>query len=293
MPMPTSYNGFFVALGLAVAILGAYSTLTFMESLVASALAMKAQRKGSTFWSVLAAAMTVSVNTVFLMHFISASSLSHGSLPVKYELGETMLSMLYIFLGTALAFALVGFGPGGLLSGDERAKASNPFIQLYFSRPHDSAPWSDHWRHLRAQVRQALGWRLLAAGSLVGTGILAMHFTGMASMRAHMLLVFSPYWIGLSPLPGIAGGVAAMLIMLTCHGAKRRGVAAVIFGIAVDMAHWYGMQSGTLYPLPPGMKDDSRPSDVLVDAKVACVVIALLSSIVRFALSGAIAVSSD
>lgn len=105
MPMPTSYNGFFVALGLAISILGAYSTLTFMESLVQSALTMKAQQKGSIFWSVLAAALTISVNTVFLMHFISASSLSHGSLPGKSHACNRCTDALCVDM---LALALSG-----------------------------------------------------------------------------------------------------------------------------------------------------------------------------------------
>ncbi|KZD03429.1 hypothetical protein AUP43_13010 [Oceanibaculum pacificum] len=89
--------------------------------------------------------------------------------------------------------------------------------------------------------------RLLAAGLLLGLGIAAMHYTGMAAMDMHPGIVYHPFYFTLSVLIAIAAATAALFIAF--HLSRRVAgplilyqlIAALIMGLAIAGMHYTGM----------------------------------------------------
>ncbi|GAB2866830.1 hypothetical protein GCM10027277_39690 [Pseudoduganella ginsengisoli] len=92
------------------------------------------------------------------------------------------------------------------------------------------------------------GWQLLIGGVLVGAGIGAMHYTGMAALRSTLELRYDPWMFGLSILVAVALASLALwvrfgLSMLRTWMSEntRLGVAGVTMGFAIAGMHYTGM----------------------------------------------------
>lgn len=86
---------------------------------------------------------------------------------------------------------------------------------------------------------------ILAAGTLMGLGVLAMHYTGMAAMRMDATLSYGRTWLSASAVIAVTAATAA--IWLTSHNYKiaRQAAAAVVMGIAIAGMHFAGMKAAT------------------------------------------------
>jgi diguanylate cyclase (GGDEF)-like protein len=94
----------------------------------------------------------------------------------------------------------------------------------------------------------SLSARRLGAGSLLmGTGICAMHYIGMAALAIVPGIVWNPWLIGASAAIAVGASAAALLIFFWLRVAgTRRGwlyqvVAAVVMGLAISGMHYTGM----------------------------------------------------
>ncbi|MBU0723877.1 MAG: bifunctional diguanylate cyclase/phosphodiesterase [Alphaproteobacteria bacterium] len=96
--------------------------------------------------------------------------------------------------------------------------------------------------------------RLLAAGLLLGLGIAAMHYTGMAAMDMHPGIIYHPFYFALSVLIAIVAATAALFIAF--HLSRRVAgplllyqlIAALIMGLAIAGMHYTGMVAAN-FPL--------------------------------------------
>ena len=92
-----------------------------------------------------------------------------------------------------------------------------------------------------------LPWQRLALGALLmGSGIAAMHYTGMAALLMMPGIVYDPLWLGLSILIAvIASGAALWIAFRLRHGSRRivlvRAGAALVMGCAIVGMHYTGM----------------------------------------------------
>lgn len=294
--LPYSINAFFVILSFAVAVLGAYTALAFMESFTMDRLQLRAQQNGTALAAAAAAVFSISVNCVWTMHFLATSAVTWGNMATLYDLGQTLLSLVYIALGCVIGFLLFCWHSRGVLSNSAVKQQSSPFIQLLYTRPADSEPLSAHLRHLLRQGRAAVvDWRLWVGGTIIGIGVFAMHHTGMAATRIRAMLSCDPYMIFIgSPIIAIVAGSALLFVCMTMHGFKRRIIGAVVLGVATSLVHYYGYASCKFYPLDAEQWSMiSWAGEVLIDAKVACCVVLLISSLIRFAMVGLISTSSE
>ena len=95
--------------------------------------------------------------------------------------------------------------------------------------------------------RERLGFLHLAVGSLVmGGGIFAMHYVGMAAMRLSAHCVYNPVIVALSGVIAILVSGAALWITFRMRqdGSKLRwlrAAAAVVMGLAIATMHYTGM----------------------------------------------------
>lgn len=88
----------------------------------------------------------------------------------------------------------------------------------------------------------------LAAGAVVmGAGICAMHYTGMAALDMQPGIVWDPLWLGLSVLIAVAASAAALTIFAWMrsvearHARRAQMAAALVMGLAIGGMHYSGM----------------------------------------------------
>jgi signal transduction histidine kinase/CheY-like chemotaxis protein len=138
--------------------------------------------------------------------------------------------------------------------------------------------------------RAALGWKRLCASALVmGIGINAMHYTGMAAMRMEPGIVYDPWLFALSVVIAIAASGLALWIAFRLrrnvpHVWLPRVGAAVVMGAAIVGMHYTGMAAAS-FPLDSvcmaargGVNHDGLATLVVI-ATIGVLGIALLASL--------------
>ena len=110
--------------------------------------------------------------------------------------------------------------------------------------------------------RKRIGLRtLLVGGVLVGAGIGAMHYTGMAALRSALQLRYDPWMFGLSIVVAVALATLALWVRFGLQGLRGRLsdggsvlIAGVIMGCAIAGMHYTGMSAARFVgrvPLDP------------------------------------------
>jgi NO-binding membrane sensor protein with MHYT domain len=83
--------------------------------------------------------------------------------------------------------------------------------------------------------------RLLLGGVAIGCGVASMHYIGMAAIRAHDTLAYSPALVGVSVVIAVIAGTAALWAALRLESAWSALIASMIMGVAVSGMHYTGM----------------------------------------------------
>ena len=106
-------------------------------------------------------------------------------------------------------------------------------------------------------ARAGTSWRrLAAAGLLMGLGVVAMHYMGMAAMRMAADLRYDRLWLSLSVLIAIGAATTALwLAARNSHLLEKIG-AAIVMGIAVSGMHYAGMRAAVFTAHHVGVGDD-------------------------------------
>ena len=98
--------------------------------------------------------------------------------------------------------------------------------------------------------RRALA--LLLSGPLMGLGIAAMHYTGMAALQIPMSVSYDPAWVAISLVISITAATAALWLAFMNTGQVEKFIAAVVMGAAISGMHFSGMHAAVYSPLPGG-----------------------------------------
>jgi len=130
---------------------------------------------------------------------------------------------------------------------------------------------------------------LLVGGVLVGAGIGAMHYTGMAAMRSALQLRYDPWMFGLSIVVAIALATLALWVRFGLQGLRGRlgesgtvAMAGAIMGCAISGMHYTGMAAARFVgrvPLDPA----SGIANAGFLALAVTLTTALLTALVMFA----------
>jgi NO-binding membrane sensor protein with MHYT domain len=119
---------------------------------------------------------------------------------------------------------------------------------------------------------------LAAAAVVMGSGIAAMHYTGMWALHASIHMVHNPVMVVTSIFISIVA--SAMALWLTFDGARRPSlfVSAMLLGLAISGMHYTAMAGTAFYPLmnPVPLSSPTVSPDLL----------AIVVAVVAFALSG-------
>ena len=84
---------------------------------------------------------------------------------------------------------------------------------------------------------------LWSAGMIMGFGVVAMHYLGMAAMQMPADLSYDPFWVGVSILIAIGASTAALWLSLRRSGLIERAGAALLMGAAIAGMHFAGMRA--------------------------------------------------
>ena len=89
--------------------------------------------------------------------------------------------------------------------------------------------------------------RLTLSGTLMGLGIIAMHYTGMAAMRGNVDLSYDTRFVVLSVVIAIGAATAALWLAFRNTNPAQKFVAAIVMGIAISGMHYTGMRAAIFH----------------------------------------------
>ncbi len=134
--------------------------------------------------------------------------------------------------------------------------------------------------------------RLGSGAVLMGSGVAAMHYTGMAAMQMKPEIQYDPLLFGLSIVIAISASGAALWISfhLRRHSTRQRPlrvVAAVAMGLAIAGMHYTGMAAARFAPnsacmMKSGGVNSTWLASLIIVFAVAVLSIALLTSLLDF-----------
>jgi diguanylate cyclase (GGDEF)-like protein/PAS domain S-box-containing protein len=95
-------------------------------------------------------------------------------------------------------------------------------------------------------------WQEIAGSVVMGSGIAAMHYIGMAAMRCACVIVYDRRIVVLSIVLAIAASLIALQLAFRLRDEKRTSwqkvVGALVMGSAIPLMHYTGMWAATFHP---------------------------------------------
>src|SRR5262249_2330489 len=139
--------------------------------------------------------------------------------------------------------------------------------------------------------REQPGFVRLSVGAvLMGAGIGAMHYSGMAAMQPEAMLRSDPAWAALSVLTAVALALISLSIRFGFHRSHAPGIpatliAAAVMGCAVAGMHYAAMRAALFYPLPSILKLQMAlaPMTLAIVITIITVLIAVIALVASFA----------
>ena len=131
--------------------------------------------------------------------------------------------------------------------------------------------------------RSSLG-QVLAGGMVMGTGIAAMHYFGMAALSIHGTVRYDLRLVGISILIAIVTCAAAIAAGLRGRGVWSSLGVSVVMGVAITGMHYTGMSAMRIYAggdalVRPGEPVNSLLLPLLLGASVVTFVLMLIVAI--------------
>lgn len=132
--------------------------------------------------------------------------------------------------------------------------------------------------------KEATFWRFAVGGFIMGSGIVAMHYTGMSAMHSSVVVSYDPYLWVLSALIALGASYAALYLFrkfrIAPDFSRWKLLSAVLMGLAISGMHYTGMAAATFQVESDhglhGM--DNEPAYLLlIGVSVATVCILLIS----------------
>jgi two-component system, sensor histidine kinase and response regulator len=124
---------------------------------------------------------------------------------------------------------------------------------------------------------------LTISAVLMGAGIGAMHYSGMAAMRPEALLRYDPSLVALSVLVAIVLAFVSLSIRFRFHRPDQPSlpatlIAASVMGCAVAGMHYTAMQASIFFPLPDAPTSSMALPPILLALLIAIFTVLIASS---------------
>ena len=134
-------------------------------------------------------------------------------------------------------------------------------------------------------VRRVGELEFALSGIIMGIGIVAMHYIGMAAMRMPADIRYDPALVALSILIAIAASIAALRLAFRTSIASQRLLSALVMGAAISGMHYTGMLAAT-FTADPSM-DGVQLAPVLAPTDLALAIATTTFVILVLALAAA------
>lgn len=136
------------------------------------------------------------------------------------------------------------------------------------------------WVALQFLARRQISWpQLCVAGVLVGAGIGAMHYTGMAAMQMAPLLRYDPWWFALSILVAVVLAILALWVRFGLRGRLSSGRAIMasgcVMGLAIAGMHYTGMAAARFIGTPELSTNQGNADSVFIALAVSLITVSL------------------
>ncbi len=124
--------------------------------------------------------------------------------------------------------------------------------------------------------------RLGISGLLMGIGIAAMHYIGMAAIRLEAILSYDPFYFTLSLVIAVTASLAALWLAIAfrsdspAHWSWAKIISAIVMGFAISGMHFTGMHATILTPAADLIIDTSRAIDISLLGGVAIALVTLM-----------------
>ncbi|MBW6426018.1 response regulator [Rhizobium sp. XQZ8] len=86
---------------------------------------------------------------------------------------------------------------------------------------------------------------LVLSGLVMGAGVLAMHYIGMAAMRMHATLSYQATWVAVSVFIAMGAAIAALWLAFRGGSFLQKGLSALAMGLAISGMHFAGMRAAS------------------------------------------------
>ncbi|HSG93995.1 MAG TPA: MHYT domain-containing protein [Afifellaceae bacterium] len=83
--------------------------------------------------------------------------------------------------------------------------------------------------------------RIIAAGTLIGLGIVSMHYVGMSAISGNTMVTYTPAGIALSTAIGIGAAILALELAYRRRMLAMTALGAVALGMAISAMHYVAM----------------------------------------------------
>ncbi len=139
------------------------------------------------------------------------------------------------------------------------------------------------WVALQLLVRPRINRvQLLMGGVLVGAGIGAMHYSGMAAMQMAPLLRYDPWFFALSIVVAVVLAMLALWIRFGLVGLRGRlsagwaiAISGVVMGLAIAGMHYTGMAAARFVGTADTMAGSEASQTTFVALAVSLITVAL------------------
>jgi signal transduction histidine kinase/CheY-like chemotaxis protein len=123
-------------------------------------------------------------------------------------------------------------------------------------------------------VRAGPGWpRVICAGVVVGVGVVAMHYTGMAALHVEGQVFYRPSLFSLSVVIALGAATVALWLAFTLTRWWQRAGAAVVMAAAIGGMHYTAMAATVIVPVLVSTADSMTvPKPILAAAIVLGVI---------------------
>ncbi|MDA0563463.1 histidine kinase [Streptomonospora sp. S1-112] len=95
------------------------------------------------------------------------------------------------------------------------------------------------------------GWAgVLSGGAVMGGGVVAMHYVGMAAVQMHAETAYDPLYVAASAVLAVAASTAALLLATRLRGTWALVGAALVMAGAFSSMHYTAMLGTSVHHLP-------------------------------------------
>lgn len=290
--MRQSYHSSVILLSFGIAFLGSYIAITACEQYRLCRIGIVQSQYIPPFAYLIVMALCLGGVGIWCMHFVGMSAVNmHADgerMDVRYDTGLTLLSLILVIVLTMLGFYVSSFDKVFM-------KTKREIIEMFV----EDARKMSMKKIKNITVLQTIGiigtrapQHLLAGGFLTGSGVVVMHYVGMAAMQFEGKIVWNAGIIAASAIIAFAASTAAFWILfrlLSIYPNKEnlRIACAFTMAVAVCGMHYVGMSAATFEHVPglqlPTSHHSITDTEAFHAGMVTAALVALLAGMIALA----------